>query len=113
MVLPSSKVTYQVKTLSVANGTNGFWKDVLLAWADLSYKENINEVEADKQQIWYTSNVRLQNKVVFFNAWYNASIITIGDQKDPEGIIMSYDQFSAKYRVRSNFVQYNSILSVQ
>ncbi len=27
---------------------NGFWKDLLLAWADLSYKENIIEVEADK-----------------------------------------------------------------
>ncbi len=30
---------------------NGLWKDVLLAWAHLSYKEYIIEVEADKQQI--------------------------------------------------------------
>ncbi len=75
---------------------NGFWKDVLLAWADLSYKEYINEVEDDKQKIWYNSNVRVQNKIVFFNAWYNAGIITIGDLKDPEGKIKSYDQFSVQ-----------------
>ncbi len=55
--------------------------------------------------------MRVQSKIVFFNAWYNAGIITIGDLKDPEGKIMSYDKFSAKYRVRSNFVQYNSIIS--
>ncbi len=90
---------------------NGFWKDVLLTWANLSYKENINVVGADKQQIWYNSNVRVQNKIVFFNAWYHAGIITIGDLMDPKGKIMSYDQFSANYRVRSNFVQYNSIIS--
>ncbi len=90
---------------------NGFCKYVLLAWADLSYKENFNEVKADNQQIWYNSNVRVQNKVVFFNAWYNAGIITSGDLKDPEGKIMSYDQCFAKYRVRSNFVQNNSIVS--
>ncbi len=30
---------------------NGFWKYVLLAWADLSYRANIIEVERDKQQI--------------------------------------------------------------
>ncbi len=49
--------------------------------------------------------------VVFFNAWYNVGIIIIGDLKDPEGKLMSYDQFSTKYRVRSNFCQYNSIVS--
>ncbi len=68
---------------------NGFWTDVLLAWADLSYSEKIIEVEANKQQIWYNSHVRVQNKVVFFNVWYNAGIITIGDLKDPEGKLMS------------------------
>ncbi len=58
--------------------------------------------------------MRVQNKIVFFNAWDNAGIITIGDLKDPKGKIMSYDQFSAKYRIRSNFVQYqyNTIVSV-
>ncbi len=85
---------------------NGFWKDVLLAWAALSYREKIIEVEADKQQIRYNSYVRVQNKIVFLNAWYNAGIITISDLKNPEGKIMSYDQFTSKYRVRSNFVQY-------
>ncbi len=39
-----------VKTLYCSKlCNNGFWKDVLLAWADLSYKEHINEVEAGKQ----------------------------------------------------------------
>ncbi len=62
--------------------------NVHLAWADLSYIENINEVEADKQPIWYNIHVRVQNKFEFFNAWYNAGITTIGDLKDPEGKIM-------------------------
>ncbi len=75
------------------------------------YRENIIEVEADKQQIKYNSHVRVQNKVVFFNVWYIAGIITIGDLKDHEGKIMFYDRFSAQYRVRSNFVQYKSIVS--
>ncbi len=30
---------------------NIFWNGVLLAWSDLSYKENANEVEANKQQM--------------------------------------------------------------
>ncbi len=42
---------------------NGFWKDVLLAWADLSYKENIIEAEADKQQILYNSHLSIHNKI--------------------------------------------------
>ncbi len=56
--------------------------------------EIIIEVEADKQPIWYNIHVRVQNKIVFFNAWYNAGIITIGDLNDPEGKIISDDQFS-------------------
>ncbi len=70
------------------------WKEVFLAWPDLSYKEYIIEVQADKQQILYNSYVRVQNKVVFFNAWYNTGIITIGDLKDAKGKILFYDQFS-------------------
>ncbi len=56
--------------------------------------------------------MKVKNNVVFFNAWYNSGIFTIGDLKDHEVKIMSYDQFSVKYRVRSNFVQYNRIVSV-
>ncbi len=41
----------------------------------------------------------------------DACIITIGDPKDPEGKIMSDNIFSANYRVRSNFIQYNNIAS--
>ncbi len=88
-----------------------FWGEVLLAWAELNYCENVQVSRADNQSIWYNSHIKVQNKVVFYKSWYNAGIKIISDLKDENGNLLSLEQFGDKFRVHVNFIQYYSIIT--
>ncbi len=54
----------------------------------MGYNDNSLDVEADAQQIWYDSHVKVQRKVTFIDSWwYNAGIRCIGDLKDQNAIL--------------------------
>ena len=51
----------------VGYSPNTFWFDVLDAWAELNFKGNINVEEADDQQIWYNSHIKIQGRLILIN----------------------------------------------
>jgi hypothetical protein len=76
---------------------NYFWKDVLLSWAELSYKEKLHKSETDSQQLWYNSHIKVQKKVIYYKEWNEKGIKCVKDIKYETGNIMSYQEFCDKY----------------
>ncbi len=58
----------------------------------------------DQQPIWYNSKIQIQDKV-------DAGIQCIKELKDDRGIMLTYDQFCAKYQVNIKFVLFFSVVS--
>ncbi len=86
---------------------SAFWKDVLLAWVKLNYMENTTMDKIDQQPIWYNSKIQIQDKVIFYKTWVDdAGMHCIKRLTDDRGIMLTYDQFCAKYQVNINIMQF-------
>ena len=74
-----------------------FWRDVLECWN--GYKEKIKETTEFRHQIiWLNSDIRIGNKIVFWNKWYESGIITIDQLMQPKTArFLTNQEFQNKY----------------
>ena len=59
-----------------------FWAQVLQAWSKINFRDLQNIVshnDVSEQIIWLNSLVRVDNKPIMWNSWFDKGIITIGD----------------------------------
>lgn len=87
-------------------------KDLVKIWSHKSFKEpcNVNEILA--QNLWYNSNVKFNNKWIYYQVLYNAGITKINHLFDLDtGEFMSYEEFVRIYgqMLNFNFVTYYSV----
>jgi hypothetical protein len=92
---------------------NTFWREVVLQWAIYNYKniDKISEEEMNNQPLWFNSHVKIRNQVLFFKQWHETGINKICDLKDEHGNILNFNQFTRKFHIQSNFLQYYGLIS--
>lgn len=90
--------------------TNKFWWDVLEAWKKFII-QLVPKSASDIMgiSIWNNMNIKINNTPVFYRRWYDKNIHFIRDLVDENGQLLTYEQFQAKYNVRTNFVQFIGI----
>lgn len=89
---------------------NDFWKGVLEAWAVYNFHDPTTAGQIKDQTLWFNSHIRIQNRVVFYQIWYEEGIKAVGDIMNNDGSIMTYEQFQVKYpNLRSNYLVYYGI----
>ena len=91
-----------------------FWSDVLFSWAKVHYNkyENINfKSTHPKCFLWYNSDIKLQNKTVYYRLWYENDIHYIKDLLDQDSRFLDYEAFKNKYNLDVNYLQYYGFIT--
>ncbi|PJE77669.1 hypothetical protein CI610_03402 [invertebrate metagenome] len=97
---------------------NLFWIDVLKACRKFVTSNevniNINCINAYlKAPLWFNDKITMDKKSVFFQDWYKKGVVNINDLiKDHNaGTFYTFQDFTQLYRIRTNFLQYHSVIS--
>ena len=86
-----------------------FWTDVLFAWATYSFEEIISDDRIFSQIIWYNSQIRCENKPIFYKVAYQAGLKTVAQLLNPNGNWTEVDLVCRTYSL--TVMQYNSIVA--
>ena len=60
--------------------------------------------------IWYNSLIRINNKPFYYRNWSLADIRTVDHLLDKDSKFLTFDTFKKKYSVKTNFLQYYSVV---
>lgn len=94
---------------------NAFWKDVLIAWS--CYMKSFTYSPHFKNKfhyipVWYNSNIKVNNKPVFFKSWYEKGIKVVQDFFDDDCNLLDFGVLKNTYNLSDSCVmQYNSIVT--
>ena len=92
---------------------NKFWQDVLGSWYLFNYNEPDEENEIVNQIIWYNSNIRVADQVIFNKHLYEKGIVYIKDLVFEQRII-TYEELCNIFEItydQLNVLTYNSIVT--
>ena len=99
--------------VSKLNIKSKFWTDVLQSWARVHYvvDDNINyKSEHPKNYIWYNSNIKIQNKMIYYKSWQNKGINYIKDLLDQNDNFLDFFAFKNKYDLNENYLKYYGLI---
>lgn len=95
------------------NLSNMFWKDVLQSYQLLLKKNDPNTVEEFLSTPVFNNNLfKIGNKPIFYKEWCRKGILTINDLVNDKGDFYSVQDLEDLYNIKSNFLNYYSIVSV-
>ena len=86
-----------------------FWFDIWSEWCSHRYRKNFSHESPWEEIIWFNSNIRIGNKIVYFKKAAQAGIIRYGDLFDNMDRMYTYEDLIATYGDCINWLQYNSI----
>ena len=93
---------------------NEFWIDVLKSWAEIHYEYDANIDFRSKHPqcfLWCNSDIKIQNRIIYYNVWYEKGIEYIKDLLDENGIFLEFETFRTKYNLDANFLTYYGLIS--
>ena len=82
---------------------NPFWKEVLLAFSDLT-QSIVDNIAC--QPLWNNPRIQVNNNVIYFKSWCAKGVHFVNDVLKTDGKFLSYFDFQRKYNVQVNFLQY-------
>ena len=83
----------------IKNTSNQFWKDILYIWYEFRSiaQEKTNDMNFIYQELWHNTNIKIDNKTIYYKNWINYGIIYIYDLLNENGVLMSYIDFCRKF----------------
>jgi hypothetical protein len=88
---------------------NVFWRDVFNAYEVFGKKvalEHLNDIVLEP--IFCNTNILVGNKTIFYSDWIEKNVYNIGNLLLSNGNFLTFAQFTNKYGIVSNFLQYSS-----
>jgi len=105
------KYNFSSKNRIIKKFTNIFWKEVVIAWSKINFKNNVNSYkDICSQYIWYNDNILINKKAVYLENWQRKGVNKISHMYTKRGKIMSYEEFIQKWNVHTDFLVYFSIV---
>ena len=86
-------------------------KDILLSWAQYSYKNPETLQDILNQFIWFNSHIKIGGKPTYNKTLYTAGIKYVHQILDDRGQILNYHNFNQKFNINVNFLNYFSIIN--
>ncbi|MCU7800901.1 MAG: hypothetical protein KZQ70_12335, partial [gamma proteobacterium symbiont of Lucinoma myriamae] len=91
--------------------SNPFWKDVFSSYKYfLSKTAPQNWTEFLAQPLWLNKSIKVGGSSIAYKLWIKKGILVINDLMNSNGNLLSYIDFDTKFRVRSNFLEYEGVL---
>ena len=66
-----------------------FWRDVLLDWSQINYRNPLSKAQVLDQIIWLNSDVQINDRPVFWKRWYNLGILSVSNIVNQYGTMKS------------------------
>jgi len=94
---------------------NSFWSSVFEKWCNIGYR-SIEFYDTYKEilsrNIWFNSNIKFNNSIIFWRQWYNKGVKTIGDIYNVNTrTFLSYKELVDKYGIKDNYLSLMSLIS--
>ena len=88
-----------------------FWQNILQSWCAYNFRESVEIQSPIYEIIWFNSNIRVNNQVVFHKYMYNKGIVQVKDLIKENGSFYTYEELRTHYRLTANinFLEYYSI----
>ena len=98
---------YSVKTLD--SRIPLFYRELLEYFQELrsSYEDPLKR----EFILWNNKEINIENKSIFWKAWRNKNVLFVQDLLNKQGNYLSPQEFSEKYNIKVNFLQYYQITS--
>ena len=66
-------------------GADDFWRQLLIAWAEMNYKMPSSWDEVLNQFLWYNTKIRINNRPFCWKKWVKQDIYYVSDILDNDG----------------------------
>ena len=85
--------------------------DVFDSYIHLDEQITIKKDNSLTLPLWHTIIFRIAGNSVFYKYFYEGGILFVKDLLNENGYFHSFDSFMQKWNVRTNFLQFNSLLN--
>jgi hypothetical protein len=90
-----------------------YYKQCFHAWLTLKENVEITKNIVEHTVIWFNKEIKMQNRTLFNQKWYNRGIFYLGDLIGPNKEIMSMNEICTKYGLEKiDLLQYSTIRQV-
>ena len=101
------KCNYNVKLLKT--GLPLFYRELLQYFQHL--KNTANIFPNGELILWNNNSIIIDNATLFWKSWFERGIVTIKDVLNPKGKFLSYEEFSNKFNITTNYMHYFQLIS--
>ena len=106
------RCNYNIQYLPLNENLPKFYRDVISHWQKINNTNPKTKGDVLNQIIWNNQFFRVNKSSVFFPSWKKVGIENLSCFFDNESnTLMTFTTFMQKYNVKSNFLQYYSLLS--
>ena len=106
------RCNYNIQYLPLDENLPKFYRDIISHWQQINSTNPKKKGDVLNQTIWNNQFIRVNKLSVFFPVWKKIGIENLSCLFDNEGkTLMTFSTFMQKYNVKSNFLQYYSLLS--
>ena len=107
-----SRCNYNIQYLPLDENLPKFYRDTISHWQKINSTNPKTKGDALNQTIWNNQIIRVNKLSVFSLVWKKVDIDNLSCLFDNEGnTLTTFTTFMQKYNVKSNFLQYYSLLS--
>ena len=106
------RCNYDLKYLNLNAKLPTFYKDIISHWQELNKVVPTTKKDVLDQIVWNNRFITINKASVYFRNWHHAGIHKLSCLLDDyNNQFLSFNEFSRKFKVKSNFLQYHGLLS--
>jgi len=98
--------------LSTITTSDGFLKEILEIWAEVNFEPEIaSKNHFLDQQLWHNSLLKIANKTIFFQNWFNKGITRVKHLMGSDNNFLSLSDFRCKYEIDPRPLSFYGLIS--
>ena len=101
------KCNYNVKLLKT--GLPLFYRELLQYFQDL--KKTTNILPNGELILWNNKSITIDNATLFWKSWFDSGVVSVKDVLNTNGKFLSYEEFSNKFNIATNYLHYFQLIS--
>ena len=101
------KCNYDIKLLGT--GLPLFYRELLQYFRDLKKATNI--FPNGEFILWNNKSITIDNASLFWKSWFERGVVIVKDVLNPEGNVLTYEEFRNKFNITTNHLHYFQLIS--
>ena len=88
-----------------------FYERMLQYWFEFKDLQSDKTLYTKKTTIWNNQDIKIDNKTIFFRAWFDKGVHTVKDLVDQNLDFLTYEEFKLQYQLQTNFLTYYGVIN--